>query len=408
MPALFPEWSSIESLVIAGRRAPSPSANRHCRVSNASWSCAPPAASAAAIFRVALGSEDLTTFDLRPPVPRHRADAAREAMARIQMPVEERNTVEFLILHQSDLRDVIGGREMDDPATARLLANGRHRRAAAAACTDEYAAITSGSAETELASRLEKLWRGYWATRHELMSSSKRSIQEAPPPARECRIRQRLPPALSARHDLRRRSRTTFACSSSAGRQASPCGLEELRRLPADRWWRATNPSCSHPSPARSRVRLDILKGRGVLECGPVSAWTPFVFADREAGCCGRIGRKSIGTDLDPARGLGKTDPQRLMRARPLPEASKRTKPPSTVRFRRMSNRDAGRNRRRRPGRTAVQLAFIFSSNACKSMCAGRYERHRAIDVFLRSYDGRKMSPGIAAYSEGKTSRRVL
>ena len=44
-------------------------------------------------------------------------------MARIQMPDDSQSSVEFLIRHQSDLSDAMSGRDMDDPATARLLAD---------------------------------------------------------------------------------------------------------------------------------------------------------------------------------------------------------------------------------------------------------------------------------------------
>ncbi len=47
---------------------------------------------------------------------------AREAMTRIQMPVDAQRTVEFLIRHQSDLSDAANGHEADDSVTARLLA----------------------------------------------------------------------------------------------------------------------------------------------------------------------------------------------------------------------------------------------------------------------------------------------
>ena len=50
------------------------------------------------------------------------AEHARHAGARIGMPQEAQSTVEFLILHQADLSDAMSGRDLDDPATVRLLA----------------------------------------------------------------------------------------------------------------------------------------------------------------------------------------------------------------------------------------------------------------------------------------------
>ena len=49
-------------------------------------------------------------------------ELARQAMERIRVPAEEQRDVDFLIEHQLDLADVMSGRDIDDPATVRQLA----------------------------------------------------------------------------------------------------------------------------------------------------------------------------------------------------------------------------------------------------------------------------------------------
>ena len=50
-------------------------------------------------------------------------DWALAAMERMQVPDEEQDTVAFLILHHLALSEVMTGRDLSDPATARALAD---------------------------------------------------------------------------------------------------------------------------------------------------------------------------------------------------------------------------------------------------------------------------------------------
>ena len=47
---------------------------------------------------------------------------ARQAMERIRVPLEEQREIVFLIEHQLDLAEVMSGRDVDDPTTARHVA----------------------------------------------------------------------------------------------------------------------------------------------------------------------------------------------------------------------------------------------------------------------------------------------
>ena len=103
-------------------------------------------------------------------------------MARIQMPDDAQDTVEFLIRHQSDVSDATSGRDMEDPATARLLAErvGTIERLKMLTVMT-YARIVALSAEDKIPWRLERLWRAYTVAQRELIRELETDrIQQAP------------------------------------------------------------------------------------------------------------------------------------------------------------------------------------------------------------------------------------
>jgi [protein-PII] uridylyltransferase len=123
MAALFPEWEAIEHLVLADseyRYTVDEQTLRTVECALAPASTVNPerrrfAAMLAEIDDVALLVFALLFYDIG-------RDAAHAAASRIGMPEEARNTVEFQILHQSELSDAMSVRDLDDPATIRLLA----------------------------------------------------------------------------------------------------------------------------------------------------------------------------------------------------------------------------------------------------------------------------------------------
>jgi [protein-PII] uridylyltransferase len=103
--------------------------------------------------------------------------------------------------------------------------------------------------------------------------------------------------------------------------------------------------------------------------------------------------------DLMQRIALGRTNAQKLMRGRGLPDAGKRAQPPQ-VEF----DSDACPtatlveiNAEDRPG-LLYGLATVFSSNACNiDIVLVDTKGHRAIDVFYVAHDGHKLSPEMQA-----------
>ena len=104
--------------------------------------------------------------------------------------------------------------------------------------------------------------------------------------------------------------------------------------------------------------------------------------------------------DLIQRIALGKTDAQRLMRGRTLPEAGKRAATPPQVRFDSEACPTATLveiETEDRPG-LLYSLATVFSSSACNiDVVLVDTKGHRAIDVFYVAQQGGKLSPEMQA-----------
>ena len=102
----------------------------------------------------------------------HSAESARlaaEALARIQAPAGAREMITFLIDHHLDLSAVMNARDLDDPSTARDLAQrvGTLERLKYLTLIT-YADISAVNPTAMNPWRLEQLWRVYLAAFHEL------------------------------------------------------------------------------------------------------------------------------------------------------------------------------------------------------------------------------------------------
>jgi [protein-PII] uridylyltransferase len=328
------------------------------------------------------------------------AQRAGRAMARIQAPDEARSTVEFLIRHQSDLADATG-RDMDDPATARLLAErvGTIERLKLLAVMT-YAQIAALSAADKLAWRLEQLWRAYTVAQRELTRELETDrIQQVPEdlPGNADFIK-----GFPLRY-LRAHSRTEIAEHLQLYERSRPTGVD-VRLDHMEAAYRLTVVARDKPSlfasfaGAISSFGMDILKAEAFSNATGVILDT-FVFGDPKRILQQNPSETDRLIDLIQRIALGKTDANRLMRGRGLPDAGKRAAP-SQVQF----------DSEACPGATLVEietedrpgllynLATVFSSNSCNiDVVLVDTKGHRAIDVFYVAQGGQKLSPDMQA-----------
>ena len=330
--------------------------------------------------------------------PLGRAAAlARQAMTRIEAPANAQSTVEFLILHQSDLSGAVGGRDMDDPATARLLAErvGTIERLKLLSVMT-YARIAALSAADKVAWRLEQLWRAYTVAQHELIRELETDrIQQVPEdlPGNAAFIK-----GFPLRY-LRAHSSAEIADHLRLFELSRPTGVA-VRLDEMEGAYRITVVARDKPflfaslAGAISSFGLDILKAEAFSNATGV-VLDMFVFGDPGRMLQQNPGEADRLCDLMQRVALGKTDAQRLMRGRGLPAASKRATPPRvefdseacpTATLVKIETED-------RPG-LLYSLATVFSSNAYNiDVVLVDTKGHRAIDVFYVAQEGRKLSP---------------
>ena len=329
------------------------------------------------------------------------AERAHEAMVRLQMPEDARGAVEFLIRHQSDLSDAVSGRDMDDPAVARLLAErvGTIERLKLLSVMT-YGRTVALSEDAKLAWRLEQLWRAYTVAQHELVLELETDrIQQVP---EDLPGNAEFVKGFPLRY-LRAHSPAEIAGHLQLYEQSRPTGVA-VRLDPMEGAYRMTVVARDMPSlfasfaAAISSFGLDILKAEAFSNATGVLLDT-FVFGDP-----GRMLQQNPSegdrlSDLIRRIALGKTDAHRLMRGRALPEARKRTMPPQ-VQF----DSEASPaltlveiETEDRPG-LLYSLATVFSSSACNiDVVLVDTKGHRAIDVFYVAHEGQKLSPEMQA-----------
>ena len=327
------------------------------------------------------------------------AERASQAMARIQMPDEARSTVLFLIRHQSDLSGAMSGRDMDDPATVRWLAErvGTIERLKLLSAMT-YARIVALSAEDKIPWRLEQLWRAYSVAQYELMRALETDrIQQVPEdiPGNAEFIK-----GFPLRY-LLAQSPTEILGHLRLFELSRPTGVA-VRLDPMEGAYRLTVVARDKPflfasfAGAISSFGLDILKAEAFSNAAGV-VLDMFVFGDPGRMLQQNPGEADRLSDLIERVALGKTDAQRLMRGRGLPAAGKRATPPR-VRFDSEACPTATLveiETQDRPG-LLYSLATVFSSSACNiDVVLVDTKGHRAIDVFYVAQEGRKLSPDV-------------
>ena len=402
LPALFPEWAAIEDLPVTDPEHRYTADQYMLAAVECVGALGPGMDPARQRFSDLLSEIDDPTILLFAllfhymPRTELAGGSACPTGARIGMPEGDRNDVQFLIEHQRDLTDAITGRDVDDPATARMLAGqaGTVERLKALTVFT-YASISARNPEAMTPWRLERLWRAYSATREELT----RELETD-------RIQQ-LPADLPGRADFLKGFPVRYLRARTAAETAAHLQLYELSRPTGvavqldeiEGAYRLTVVGRDRPflfasfAGAISSFGLDILKAEAFANSGGIILDT-FVFADPKRML--QLNPPEVERLLDLIRrvALGRTDAQRLMRNRP-PETKARSTPPQ-VRFDSEACETATLVEiiaEDRPG-LLYSLATVFSSSGYNiDVVLIDTKGRRAIDVFYVAYDGHKLSP---------------
>lgn len=326
---------------------------------------------------------------------------ARRAMERMRVPAEAQREIDFLIEHQSDLAEVMSGRDVEDPATARHLAErvGTIERLKLLTIMT-YADLAALSSDAMTPWRMERLWSAYQVTQHELTRELEtdriRDVPENVPgragfltgfPVRY--LRAHSPAEIEEHGRLYEESRPTGVAVQLDRIEGAYRLTVIARDMPA---------LFASFAGAISSFGLDILKAEAFSNARGTILDT-FVFADPQRTLELNPPEAERLLDLIRRVALGKTDAQRLLRSRAQPDPKKHGAPPQvhfdsdacdTATLVEISTED-------RPG-LLYNLATVFASTACNiDVVLIDTKGHRAIDVFYVAHDGQKLTPEMQA-----------
>jgi [protein-PII] uridylyltransferase len=401
LSAMLPEWTAIEGKVQPNAEYRYTADEQTLRMVEAVLELRGPVNSERQRFAALLSEiDDLALLIFAMLFSEMGSDAveyARAAAQRLTMPEECRDRVAFQIAHHSDLSDALSGRDLDDPATVRQMAERAGTvESLRLLAVSTYARIVSQSSSEKIAWRLDRLSRAYSLTQHELLRELETDRIEQVP--RELPANAGFVRGFPLRY-LRAHSAAEIQEHLQLYEQSRPTGVA-VKLTPLEGAYRITIVARDKPSlfasfaGAISSFGLDILKAEAFANSSGVILDT-FVVADPKRMLQLNPTEVDRLSDLLQRIALGRTDAQKLLRGRGLLDTHKRTGPPN-VRF----DSDACDtatlveiDTEDRPG-LLYTLATVFSTSACNiDVVLVDTKGNRAIDVFYVAHDGRKLPP---------------
>jgi [protein-PII] uridylyltransferase len=329
------------------------------------------------------------------------------AADRLKLTPEEKAEVHFLIEHHLDLSSAMNSRDLQDPATVRLLADQIGTIEQLKSLTIlTYADISAVNPEAMTPWRLDQLWRTYEAVQRELTRELETDrIQRVP---EELPERAEFIKGFPVRY-LRTHTPEEIEAHIQLREQSRPTGVAvQIERVGGT--YRTTVVARDRPflfaslAGAISSFGMDIVKAQAFANDQGLILDT-FAFADplRSLELNPPELERLQRTIRDAA--LGKLDVKRLLRNRPQPpkRAHRTVKP--RVQF------DSGACdtatlveilAEDRPG-LLYDLASAFSSLSCNiDVVLIDTQGHKAVDVFYVASAGTKLTPALESALEAK------
>jgi [protein-PII] uridylyltransferase len=321
---------------------------------------------------------------------------AAAAMARIQMPAADRETVLFLIGRHLDLSAVIQSRDLFDPQTIREVAQQMQTVERLKALTLlTYADISAVNPNAMTPWRAEQLWQLYLMVYNELtreLESDRIDAQAGPPEWRE------FLEGFPVRY-LRTHGEREIAAHMALEQKSRKRGVAvEMQRREAA--WEMTLVAADRPGLFATVAGTLAAFGMNILKAEAFSnrrgmVLDTFAFADPMRNL------DQNPTEIDRLRTtmeralLGKTDAKELLRNRPKPTPPSRSgRIPGRVSFNANASHTATLVEivaEDRPGLLYDLASAISSSGANIEVVLIDTQAHKAIDVFYLTVDGRKL-----------------
>lgn len=334
-------------------------------------------------------------------------ELARQAMQRIQVPAAEQSAVSFLIEHHLDLSAVMSSRDLDDPATATMLAQRIEtieRLKLLAVLT--YADISAVNPGAMTPWRLEQLWQAYRVTHQELVRELETDrIRNVPTnlshPATFIKgfpvryLRTHSPAEIEAHIGLFELSRPTGAAARLDRVAGGHRATIVARDMPA---------LFAALAGAISSFGMDILKAEAFSNDKGLVLDT-FVFADPKRTLDLNTQERERFEETLEQVALGRLDVEKLLKGRPMPAQPKAGAIRPSVHFDSEACETATLVEivaEDRP-RLLYDLAATFSGAGCNiDVVLIDTEGRRAIDVFYLASDGMKLDEGLRGILEKK------
>jgi [protein-PII] uridylyltransferase len=323
------------------------------------------------------------------------------AAARLQVPPGQAAGLVFLIERQPELPSILASRDVDNPATARLLAELAGTAERLKLLTALTWADMSADSETAASWRLDQLWNAYSTGRRELARELETDrIREAPA---QTPLHAEFLEGFPTRY-LRTRS-GDIETHLRLYVESRPTGVAvRLERIEGAH--RLTVIARDMPflfaslAGAISSFGMNILKAEAFSNSRGVVLDT-FVFADAKRTLESNPQEAERLQDMIRRVALGKTEARRLLRE--PPRAERKRAPHAQVRFDSEACETATLveiETGDRPG-LLYSLATALSSAGCNiDVVLIDTQANRAIDVFYVSHEGRKLTADFQARLE--------
>ena len=324
---------------------------------------------------------------------------ARGAMARIQMPAQEQDTVLFLIRRHLALSAVMQSRDVFDPQTVREAAHQMETVERLKALTlMTYADISAVNPEVMTPWRAQQLWQLYLAVYNELTRELETERIEAA--ANGSPERSAFLKGFPTRY-LRTHSEREIEEHMALEEKARQRGVAvEIRRLESA--WQMTLAAGDRPGLFAGAAGTLAAFGMNILRAEAFSnrrgmVLDTFTFADPMRTL--ELNPTEVDRLLATAERviLGKTDVKQLLRNRPKPVLPGRSaRIPARVSFNSEASGSATLveiTAEDRPGLLYDLASAISSSGGNIEVVLIDTQAHKAIDVFYVTAEGRKLPP---------------